>query len=134
MSKTKVKTRPQEQLAVQIEQLAVNDTPTATSTDIPRIEVSKNSIGVFQQMFSKLPIGMVKWNELVAALRDAGFSATSHGGSGVNFKDYTASKGTIVIHRPHPDSSIDPEKLRGIGKRLTKWFEWNEDTFVVRTK
>lgn len=87
-------------------------------------------------MFSSFTTGMsmIKWNGFVSAIFDAGFSATSNGGSAVNFKDEEASRGAIVFHRPHPDSRISPDMLRGMGKRLTKWFGWNEDMFVVRPK
>lgn len=73
-----------------------------------------------------------RWDELVAGLVDAGFYATHSGGSAVTFEDKT--KGSIVLHQPHPDSTVDMVMLRLIGKRLTRWFGWDLDTFVKREK
>lgn len=74
----------------------------------------------------------VRWESFVAAMVDAGFSATHSGGSAVTFKDERFGGGSIVFHRPHPDPCIDDVMLRGMGRRLSKWFGWDKNSFVVR--
>jgi hypothetical protein len=74
----------------------------------------------------------VRWTELVQALKDAGMTAEQSGGSAVNFS--IQHTGSIVFHMPHPDPVVDAILLRGFGKRLTKWFRWTEETFILRPK
>lgn len=85
-------------------------------------------------MFTAYPMsgGPVKWVNFVAAMVDAGFSGTHSGGSAVTFKDERRGGGSIVFHRPHPESIIDDVMLRGMGKRLSKWFGFDKDSFAVR--
>lgn len=47
------------------------------------------------------------------------------------FKDEMNNNGSIVLHKPHPDTTMDLIMIRSIGKRLTKWFGWDESTFVA---
>lgn len=75
----------------------------------------------------------VRWDSFVAALVDAGYSATHNGGSAVTFKDERHTNGrSIVVHKPHPDPSVDPIMLRSIGRRLRRRFGWDAETFVER--
>lgn len=78
---------------------------------------------------------MVEWNAFVTAMAEAGFTATSSGGSAVSFEADENSqndwKGRIVFHEPHPVTKIDPIKLQDMGKRMKKWFGWDEDTFEL---
>lgn len=108
----------------------------AETDNITRISVKPETLSFFSRMFSepKATLGMTPWKDLVGALVDAGFSAICRGGSAVTFKHKLAVKGGIVFHRPHPDSKIAPSLLKGMGKRLTDWFGWSEDTFVGRSK
>ncbi|KAK3716363.1 hypothetical protein LTR37_006513 [Vermiconidia calcicola] len=106
-------------------------------TSVPEvITVGAESVRLFEQVFASFTDakGGAKWVDFVAAMVDAGCSATHTGGSAVTFKNGWEMKGSIVIHRPHPDATFDTIKLRAIGKRLTKWFGWNEETFVEREK
>jgi hypothetical protein len=61
--------------------------------------------------------------------------ATQSAGCAVRFEN---DQGSIVFHCPHGDahdSALSAEFLRNeIGKRLTKWFAWDVETFVERTK
>ena len=75
-----------------------------------------------------------RWEDFVAAMVDAGCSATHNGGSAVTFEDERYGKGSIVVHRPQPTPSLDPIMLRSIGKRLTRRLGWTEDTFAEREK
>jgi hypothetical protein len=98
--------------------------------------VKAKTVKFFKRMFSSLdcPQRSTDWQELVAAMVDSGFSATHSGGSLVTFEDERNKKGSIVLHKPHPDPTVDYIMLKTIGKRLTKWFAWGEGTFVEREK
>lgn len=99
--------------------------------------VPKRALIVLHLMFPNDPDEagrFVGWNELVLAMRDAGFVARNNGGSAVRFEmkqdtqqanlpEY-GQKGAIVIHRPHPVPKIYIAVLRSIGNRMNKWFGW----------
>lgn len=135
-TKTKTKTRPPEATTHDggLESSAEDDDSTQAAPPTEEINVHKTTVELFTQMFSPYNTkqGCTKWDEFVAAMVDAGCSATHNGGSAVTFRD--ESKGAIVVHRPHPESTIDPIKLQSIGKRLAKWFGWGKETFVERGK
>ncbi|KAK3615326.1 hypothetical protein LTR22_027479 [Elasticomyces elasticus] len=86
------------------------------------IFVARGSKGVLTRMFAGYgeATGMMKWDEVAAALVDAGVSAVHTGGSAVTFTHADASKGSIVFHRPHPDPTLSTIRLRSMGKRLGK--------------
>lgn len=96
----------------------------------------ESSRELFVRMFTRCTIkqGMTRWPDFVSAMIDAGFRATYSGGSAVTFNDERTGQGAIDVHRPHPDSDLDPHKLRAIAKRLKKWFGWDENTFYVEAK
>ncbi|KAK3708897.1 hypothetical protein LTR37_011227 [Vermiconidia calcicola] len=103
---------------------------------ITPISVGSKSVRLFTQMFTTLGMakGLTKWDELVAALVDAGCSAEHKGGSAVAFEDQRNRTGCIVLHRPHPHPTLDPITLKSVGKRLKKWFGWDAGMFVERGK
>ncbi|KAK5635317.1 hypothetical protein RRF57_011029 [Xylaria bambusicola] len=81
----------------------------------------------------------VNWEDFVYALRDVGFTARNTGGSAVLFEknggdDRVNGGGKIVFHRPHPMARIDPVMLHAMGRRMTKWFRWTKDQFVLDGK
>jgi hypothetical protein len=63
-------------------------------------------------------------------MEDAGFMASSMGGSAVAFTK--EGEGRIVVHRPHPVSKIDQIMLQGWGKRMKKWFGRGRGIFVAK--
>jgi hypothetical protein len=100
------------------------------------IAVKQNSKRVFDKISSRTATASnFRWNHLVDALIDAGMIATQAPGCAVRFEN---DHGSIVFHQPHGynhNSTLDAEFLRSqIGKRLTKWFGWDRDTFVERKK
>ncbi|KAK5123148.1 hypothetical protein LTR85_003346 [Meristemomyces frigidus] len=105
-----------------------------------RIAVNAESLRIFARMFpmsAEVALkGVVRWQQFVTAMADAGCSATHTGGSAVSFdvKASTGKGGTIVFHKPHPDPEVDAVKLQSMGKRLRKWFGWDGDVFVEREK
>ncbi|KAK3716364.1 hypothetical protein LTR37_006514 [Vermiconidia calcicola] len=133
--KIKPKTRPSTEPALlpRIDEQAVPDEEQPLPVQ-PAIPVSPKSAQLFAQMFSPSEhrMGSVKWEDLVAAMVDAGCSATHRGGSVVTFKDERNGMGLITVHKPHPDPSVPPIMLKRIGKRLNKWLGWRVETFEER--
>jgi len=122
---------------------------TADLEDQPNVitvAVTKSAFSVFRSMFpsriSEEPSQKeVRWDSFVQAMAESevGFVARrSSGGSAVQFEPNESSKwfgkGKIVFHKPHPVPVIDPVMLLSMGKRMRKWFGWNEETFVLEEK
>jgi hypothetical protein len=134
-NKTKVKTRPEATIPT-TDKAASSTTSSDAASNAPAesIAVSSDSLTVFERMFSiDVPSCSTKWQDLVAALIEAGFTGAHTSGSAVAF---TRGKqgGSIAIHKLHPDHSFPLNKLKVVGKRLQKWFGWNEDTFVEKPR
>lgn len=137
-NKNKVKTR-----ALQSSMPAPRHQPeslktTATSpkpTIDDTISVNAKAVKLFKHMFSSQIASEreTDWKDLAAAMVEAGCSATHGGGSAVTFQDERNNKGAIVVHKPH-DSIVPHVFLKGIGRRLTDWFGWDENTFVERER
>ncbi|KAK3620418.1 hypothetical protein LTR56_017844 [Elasticomyces elasticus] len=96
------------------------------------VSVGKDSKTTFMRMFSPgtETKGLLKWDQITAALIDAGLSMVPNGGLRVTFTHSDPQKGSIVFHRPHPDPSVSVIMLRCMAKRLGKWFGWEAGTFV----
>lgn len=135
LPKLKTKTRPDTNVSEADHQCPAESETFDQDEDPTKVSVTKDSFDVFVNMFSHTSAncGMISWNKVVAALVDAGFSATCIGGSGVVFKDERTNKGSIKLDRPHPENKVSPGLLRAMGVRFAKWFGWNEDTFVLRS-
>lgn len=69
-------------------------------------------------------------------MTDAGLAAIMNGGSAVPFDPVQNAglQGSIVFHKPHPETIVDAVTLRVMGKRLKKWFGFGVETFVEREK
>lgn len=72
----------------------------------------------------------VGWATFVRTMADVGFVARDAGGSAVSLENN--GKGKIIFHKPHPDTDIDAHLLRIIAWRMTKWFGWSRESFVLR--
>ena len=98
-----------------------------------RIAVKQDTLSLVAKMFPTGSDGTngVRWVQLVQALSDAGMTPTQGAGSAVVF---STDRGSISLHKPHPEPVVDAIVLRGFGKRLNKWFGWNNATFVLRHK
>ncbi|KAI5365922.1 hypothetical protein Slin15195_G074500 [Septoria linicola] len=100
----------------------------------PTITLSKRaSKYIFETMFrtNKVAIGMTKWEHFVAAMIDAGFSATHTGGSCVSFRDERFGKGAITLRKLHPDPTLNYKMLKSHARRLHAQFGWTDETFVL---
>ncbi|TVY92897.1 hypothetical protein LAWI1_G005034 [Lachnellula willkommii] len=111
-----------------------------------QVSVSKSALAIFHSMFpsrssEEASQKSVKWDSFVLAMAEPelGFVARhSAGGSAVQFEPNERSKwfweGKIVFHKPHPVPVIDPVMLSSMGKRLRKWFGWDNETFLLKGK
>lgn len=134
--KTKVAKHP-EQLP-DIEKLVVKDCAEKTGTAKP-IQVRDKTRQIFQGMFStaeptKKPID---WEDFVVAMQDVGFKSQQTTGSEVVFQPGENERGwsgRINFHRPHPVPKIDRIMMRVMGKRMNRWYGWEDGLFVVEEK
>lgn len=133
--KEKVKSRPPttKELVDATAEINLEDVDKEPSEQVV-VSVNADSKRLLTRMYVTDPNAKknVRWENFVTAMVDAGFCATHSGGSAVTFKDARFGGGSIVFHRPHPDPSIDDIMLRGMGRRLSKWFGWDKDSFVAR--
>ncbi|KAI9651338.1 hypothetical protein NHQ30_001377 [Ciborinia camelliae] len=109
----------------------------------PSVRVGKNSYAIFQTMFPSRNFEertkTVPWDSFVNAMAEVGFVAShSAGGSAVQFEPDATSpwfgQGKIVFHKPHPERIVDAVMLSAMGKRMERWFGWNDETFEVAKK
>ncbi|KAK4496972.1 hypothetical protein PRZ48_011421 [Zasmidium cellare] len=112
---------------------AASSSPEDIDAQLSPIPVKQDSFVVFQKMYSHVgsETGSARWQQFVQAMVDAGFSATATGGSAVSF---SIDKGSIAIHKPHPEPVIESVPLQGIGRRMKKSFGWSLERFVVWQK
>jgi hypothetical protein len=102
--------------------------------------VRKRTLDIFRVMFDKGELGgrSVSWDNFVLAMAEVGFDAKYNGGAAVGFEPNEESMwygiGSIVLHRPHSDPTIDLIMLRTFGKRLSKWFDWSQESFELDVK
>ncbi|KAK4895681.1 hypothetical protein LTR27_006162 [Elasticomyces elasticus] len=99
------------------------------------ITVASGNLRLLQRMCSpwltSRETSLVKFEAFVALLVDLGCTVEQHSGSAVTFRRENRS---VVVHRPHPDSNITPIMLKAIGKRVTKYFGWDDAIFMARAK
>lgn len=148
--KTKVKTRPDNTIERADnsqysggENLVSHDTASSNSntpTSYPIIRLKPENHRIFMTMFpsSESPsedkstekAGSLHWRRFIAAMADAGFSATGSGGSAFTFANNHSGE-KIVFHRPHPTPRVEQTKLICWGKRLKWHFGMRRETFEV---
>ena len=101
------------------------------------ISVSKRAYTVLSVLFhnpyteKQLP-GEIPWTDFLHALSSTGFSIEKQTGSAWLFVP-PSSIGScpIIFHEPHPSSKIPIHIARRHGRRLTRTYGWNSDTFVI---
>jgi hypothetical protein len=105
-----------------------------SESQIPeKVPVKKSDFEIFCCLYPRRGgTKAVLWDKFVDAMAKVDFVSRRSGGSAVTFEPSGVSKwygqGSIVFHRPHPDSSIDPVMLNSVGKRMKKWFGWSKET------
>ena len=77
----------------------------------------------------------MKWETFLKLMREMGFEYDpSTAGSSVRFDPPNPKDKSITIHKPHPDPTLTPIMLRQIGKRLKRYYGWDEEDFVRQTQ
>ncbi|KAK3616178.1 hypothetical protein LTR56_026126 [Elasticomyces elasticus] len=135
--KEKPKTRPVDVEVPQIENLQI-EPPEEQPAEQRFIELrSRHSLDLLQRIYT--PGACVKataserWEDWLAAMRDAGCEVVDSPGSAVKFVLKGWGTESIGIHKPHGrQTTIDPIKLANYGNRLQERFGWCYDTFKLR--
>lgn len=98
-----------------------------------QIPVKQDSLSVFNKMFNPdRGNAAIRWTQLTQALTDAGLVMTPQPSSAYRF---SRGKTAVIFDKPHPQPLVSPILLRHhAGRRLAKWFGWDNETFILRTK
>ncbi|KAG2342475.1 hypothetical protein BDR05DRAFT_990338 [Suillus weaverae] len=77
--------------------------------------------------------GAMKWENFLKVMRDMGFSYDpSTAGSSVRFDPPHDGDRSITFHKPHPDPTLYPVKIKEFGKKLKDYYGWDEEDFLKR--
>ncbi|KAG6885905.1 hypothetical protein C0993_007923 [Termitomyces sp. T159_Od127] len=77
----------------------------------------------------------MKWENFVKLMREMGFDYDpSTAGSSVRFDPPDPRDSPITFHKPHPDPTLQPIKLKDYAKRLKKHYGWTEEDFICQTE
>ncbi|KAF5380464.1 hypothetical protein D9615_004625 [Tricholomella constricta] len=103
-------------------------------------KLSKRSNSLMHQLLNTAEdemqgIAPMKWDNFVKVLmREMGFEYDpSTAGSSVRFDPPDKRDKPITFHKPHPDPTIQPTKLKDYAKRLKRSYGWNEQDFLRQT-
>ncbi|KAF8348288.1 hypothetical protein F5887DRAFT_880568 [Amanita rubescens] len=83
----------------------------------------------------KQGLAPMKWDHFVALMVEMGFTydpATA--GSSVRFVPPDKRDRPISIHKPHPNPTLQPIKLKEIASRLRRYYGWNKDDFLAQAR
>jgi hypothetical protein len=135
-TKAKPKTRGEASMIDQeLENLTV--TPRVDNQNLlEKVIAKKSAFEVLSSLFPRRGGSKgVLWDKFVGSMAKVGFASRRSGGSAVSFEPVPDSKwygqGSIVFHRPRPDSTIDLVMLNSFGKRMKKWFGWGNETYEL---
>ncbi|PMD57413.1 uncharacterized protein K444DRAFT_615869 [Hyaloscypha bicolor E] len=141
LPKAKGKTRPAEQVrgVEEIDRAVAGITVNSSQDRTPKLQVKKRAYDMLSLMFpatAEESAKSIEWSTFVHAMSDMGFLARNGGGSAVLFESRDlaeggATGGKIIFHKPHPIPKIDSIILHSMGKRMSKWFGWHRELFVL---
>ena len=129
--KTRGETRAEiaDALLAEVPKEAPQDTPST-------FKVDKRAAKTFKTLFftpsvSAVP-GDVIWRDFLHAMVSVGFSALKLHGSAWQFmpEGLDANK-AIQFHEPHPSPKLPYPTARMYGRRLSRTYGWNAETFVL---
>lgn len=96
-----------------------------------RFELPRKPFAVLDEIFPEGDHGAVSsvsWQDFQNMMGDIGFSIETNSGSAFAFM--LEGHGRIVIHRPHPDSTLESYHLRNIATGLENQFGWQRLNFT----
>jgi len=101
------------------------------------IAVKASSMDVVESLFSNAQqhVRAVRWRRFLNFMEDAGCSNEDGGGAGVRFSWRSVVDGSerkMVLHRPHPSSTLMAVHLRNVRESVEFAFGWTKRTFVER--
>lgn len=101
------------------------------------IAVKASSMDVVESLFSNAQqhVRAVRWRRFLNFMEDAGCSSEDGGGAGVRFSWRSVVDGSerkMVLHRPHPSSTLMAVHLRNVRESVEFCFGWTKRTFVER--
>lgn len=140
-SKTKAKTRgqPLVDAGIDIAEALVQPATEGSSKTAPAptlIHVDAKSLKVFKTIFfvpsTTSQPGEVAWVNFLHAMRHIGFGLEKLGGSAWHFRpsiDY--ERRSICFHEPHPQAKLPYWMARRVGRRLSRTYGWDHETFVL---
>ncbi|KAI0645959.1 hypothetical protein C8Q79DRAFT_967138 [Trametes meyenii] len=86
-------------------------------------------------MDKKQGIADMRWEKFVRMMTDLGFTyVPSTAGSRVRFDPPNPRDRSITFHKPHPDPTIHPKKLRDFSKKLQEYYGWDPDDFLKQVE
>ncbi|KZT29034.1 hypothetical protein NEOLEDRAFT_1154103 [Neolentinus lepideus HHB14362 ss-1] len=97
--------------------------------------LSKKSTDLMHQLLrtkddQKMGRAPMKWEQFLKVMREMGFSYDpSTAGSSVRFDPPNPRDPPITFHKPHPDPTIQPIRLREYAKDLEQMYGWTEEEF-----
>ncbi|KUJ23767.1 uncharacterized protein LY89DRAFT_712776 [Mollisia scopiformis] len=121
-------------IADDMDALGLDDTRECSAV---KVLVKKSAYDILMRLFPNQIQGnqCPPWTSFVDAMSKVKFTSRQNGDSAVTFQPTIGCKwyrqGSITIHRPHPQATIDHVMLLSIGKRTKKWFGWSRETFEL---
>ncbi|KAJ7194963.1 hypothetical protein GGX14DRAFT_677760 [Mycena pura] len=114
-----------------------NEQATETSVATAPTPVSARVYKVFSTLFKAakdedvaLQQSSVAWKDIQIAFTQIGFELHKTRGSAWTFRDPEGHK-TVIVHEPHPESTMRFWEARRFGRRLTRKFGWTLQSFIV---
>jgi len=143
--KTKVKSRPHGPALESIKEkkgfwskFAKKDKKEEEDDVVPRenwaVRMKEQTKTYMRQMIgTKDGLQPMKWDVFLKIMREMGFEMNpSTAGSSVRFDPPNPRDRSITFHKPHPDPTLSPYKVREFGRRLKGSYGWIEDDFMTR--
>jgi hypothetical protein len=76
-------------------------------------------------------IAPMKWEQFLKIMREMGFEYDpTTAGSSVRFDPPDPRDKPITFHKPHPDTTLHPVRVKQFAKRLKKQYGWTEEDFM----
>lgn len=104
-------------------------------SEATQIGVDARALKTFRNLFFNPNVSAtpeeIPWKEFRHAMNAAGFEPHKLYGSAWQFQSPAS---TLVFHEPHPNPKIPIRQARRMGRRLSRAFGWDVDTFVLQDK